>query len=330
VVVLDLVEKVAPLGDGMVVRVPVDHQEDVALARKWCDMTGNVFLSAGDGWIEVRRGRPRSAVEALSQSRRPGVRLWMYTNFDCNLACSYCCVRSSPSVARRALGHEVIARVAADAARCGVAEFYLTGGEPFILSDIGDSISACVELRPTTVLTNGMLFRGRRLQVLESLPRENLALQISLDSPTPERHDKNRGDGSWDRAVEGIRTARGLGFRVRAAATIDNSERTTEDEGLSFRAFLDELGIDRDDQLIRPLAKRGLSTTGVTLRTETMVPEVTVTADGVYWHPVGADDPDMLIDREIFPIDEHIAKVISLFEEHTQRMESAATVFPCA
>lgn len=60
-----------------------------------------------------------------------------------------------------------------------------------------------------------------------------------------------------------------------------------------------------------------------------VVPEVTVTASGVYWHPVGADDPDMLIDREIFPISARITKVIALFEERRQKLETSATVFPC-
>ncbi len=32
----------------------------------------------------------------LPPSARPGSRLWIYTNVDCNLACDYCCVRSSP------------------------------------------------------------------------------------------------------------------------------------------------------------------------------------------------------------------------------------------
>ena len=48
---------------------------------------------------------------------------------------------------------------------------------------------ACTAAAPTTLLTNGMLFAGRRLETLRSLPRERVTLQISLDSPTPERHD---------------------------------------------------------------------------------------------------------------------------------------------
>ena len=31
-------------------------------------------------------------------------KLWLYTNYDCNLKCSYCVAKSGPNVPRRALG----------------------------------------------------------------------------------------------------------------------------------------------------------------------------------------------------------------------------------
>ncbi len=31
-------------------------------------------------------------------------KLWMYTNYDCNLRCSYCVAKSGPNAPRRALG----------------------------------------------------------------------------------------------------------------------------------------------------------------------------------------------------------------------------------
>ncbi len=329
-VILDLVEQLAPVAQGMTVRLPARDEAEVELARTWCALTGNTLVGSDGGVIEVRRGRPAAAAQLLPPSRRPGVRLWMYTNFDCNLACAYCCVRSSPRAPRRALGHERIAQLAAEAAEWGVAELYLTGGEPFILPDIGQSIRACVRHRPTTVLTNGMLFKGRRLDTLAALPREDLALQISLDSATPDRHDRNRGDGSWSRAMDGIRTALRLGFRVRVAATIEQNDPEALREADRLSNLLDELGIAEEDQLTRPVALRGFADSGLVLEQATMVPEVTVTATGVYWHPVGADDVDMLIDTEVFPLAARIDRVVELFEEYAQRQASAAMVFPCA
>jgi hypothetical protein len=39
-----------------------------------------------------------------------GSRLWLYTNFDCNLACDYCCARSSPRAPARRLPVDVARR----------------------------------------------------------------------------------------------------------------------------------------------------------------------------------------------------------------------------
>jgi MoaA/NifB/PqqE/SkfB family radical SAM enzyme len=111
---------------------------------------------------------------------------------DCNLACDYCCARSSPQTPRRALGVDRVRRLATEAADAGVSELLLTGGEPFLLPDIDELVAACTEILPTTLLTNGMLFRGARLERLRRMDRDRLAVQISLDSATPELHDRHR------------------------------------------------------------------------------------------------------------------------------------------
>lgn len=63
---------------------------------------------------------------------------------------------------------------------------------------------------------------------------------------------------------------------------------------------------------------------------ESLVAEVTVTADGVYWHPVAADHDDQLVTRDIFPLDRAIAEVRRRFAEHRTRADAAAQWFPCA
>ena len=45
---------------------------------------------------------------------------------------------------------------------------------------------------------------------------------------------------------------------------------------------------------------------------DNLVPEVTVSADGVYWHPlVSPSDGDMLVTRQIFPL----AKAVECIEQ---------------
>lgn len=163
----------------------------------WCRFTRNTLvdttLKAGRTRWVIRCGEAPANADA---DRPVGSRLWLYTNFHCNLHCEYCCVRSSPKAPRRKLGLERVRRIAAEAAELGVNEIFVTGGESFLLADIGDILAACTATAPTTVLTNGMLLSGRRLGTLRSLPRDRLTLQISLDSPTPERHDRQCGTGT--------------------------------------------------------------------------------------------------------------------------------------
>ncbi len=329
-VVLDLVERVAAAARGTTVAVPLHGGTDAALLETvaaWCAHSGNELVEIRDNTAIVRRGRSPDPLAELAPEQLPGTRLWIYTNFDCNLACDYCCVRSSPQTARRALGVDRVRRLATEAVEAGVSELLLTGGEPFLLPDLDDLVAACTTALPTTLLTNGMLFRGSRLERLRRMDSSRLTLQISLDSANPGLHDQHRGAGTWQRAVAGIRTAHAEGFRVRVAATLQSEHIV---ELTEFHTFLDSIDIARDDQVIRPLAHRGVADSGLELTRESLIPEVTITADGVYWHPVGADHADQLVTPVIFPLREAITEVRRRFTEYRARENAAAQWFPCA
>ncbi|MCP3759694.1 radical SAM protein [Streptomyces sp. TBY4] len=326
-VILDLVEKLSAAAEGDTVTLSIATPDQAALAAAWCDRTGNTLITADSATVTVRRGRPPDPIAALPPARRPGARLWLYTNFDCNLACDYCCARSSPQTARRALGVDRVKEIAKAAPDAGVNEILLTGGEPFMLPDLDEIVAACTAVLPTTLLTNGMLWRGRRLQMLQAMPHDRLALQISLDSATPDLHDSHRGKGTWAKAVAGIHTALGEGFTVRVAATLTTDDQHEERE---LRSFLDSLGIAREHQVVRPLAHQGAADEGLELTVETLVPEVTITADGVYWHPVGADNDEQLVTRDIFPLDAAIALVREQYRTYRNTADAAARTFPCA
>jgi len=311
---------------GDLVAVVGDEESIGPELETWCRFTGNPLLET-----TVDNGRTRwvfrcGAVPAHVDDNRPvGSRLWLYTNFDCNLHCDYCCVRSSPTAPRRELGLVRVQRIAREASELGVKEIFVTGGEPFLLEDIGDILLACAAAAPTTVLTNGMLFTGRRSESLESLPRDRIVLQISLDSPTSELHDLHRGTGTWARTREGIQRARAYGFRVRLAATV-----STDAEDEEFRKFLDEEKVAEEDRVIRRIALRGAANEGVAISRADLVPEVTITSDGVYWHPVGADDTDLLVTRNIFPLAESFAAVRRAFDREGEHAHKLARIFNCA
>ena len=58
-------------------------------------------------------------------------KLWIYTNYDCNLRCSYCVARSSPNAPRRAIGLANAKRLVDEAVALGFSQVFFTGGEPF-------------------------------------------------------------------------------------------------------------------------------------------------------------------------------------------------------
>ena len=311
---------------GALIAVTGDEEGLGPELETWCRFTGNTLVET-----TFEDGRARwvfrcGALPSAAGDNRPlGSRLWLYTNFDCNLRCDYCCVRSSPTAPRRELGLKRVQQIAREAAELGVKEIFVTGGEPFLLEDIGEILLACAAAAPTTVLTNGMLFTGRRAETLKALPRDRIVLQISLDSPTPERHDLHRGPGTWARTREGIQRARALGFRVRLAATV-----STDSEEEEFRRFLDDENISEEDRVIRRIALRGAASEGLAVSRTDLVPEVTITAEGVYWHPVGAEDEDLLVTRNIFPLAESFAAVRHAFEHEREHADKLARIFNCA
>jgi sulfatase maturation enzyme AslB (radical SAM superfamily) len=238
-------------------------------------------------------------------------KLWIYTNYDCNLRCSYCVAKSSPNALRRALGFQNVIRLVDEAIELGFDHIFFTGGEPFLLKDIHDMLAYSSARVKTTVLSNVMILRGSRLQKLMAIANDNLVVQASLDGGRPEEHDAYRGQGAWAKAVEGIRILQDAGVRVRIGTTETPVNCMHLDD---LYTFLDSLGIPREDHFIRPLAKRGYSKEGMELGMDNLVPELTVNIDGVFWHPLSTD-ADMQVARKIFPLRHSVIKVQELMDE---------------
>jgi MoaA/NifB/PqqE/SkfB family radical SAM enzyme len=227
-------------------------------------------------------------------------KLWVYTNFDCNLRCAYCVAESSPTAPRRALGLPVVRRIVDEAVALGFGDIYFTGGEPFLLDDIYDMLAYAAPRLRTTVLTNGMLLKGTRLERLRAVAHPNLTVQVSLDGGRAEFHDAWRGAGTWIKTVKGIRALQNAGFPVRLGTTETPANAAHLDE---LRQFRRGLGIGDADHFVRPLARRGFATEGAEVSVATLMPEMTVTADGVFWHPLASpSSTDMRVSADIFPL----------------------------
>jgi diadenosine tetraphosphatase ApaH/serine/threonine PP2A family protein phosphatase/pyruvate-formate lyase-activating enzyme len=293
------------------------------------------FAAEGVGWADPAEAEDDGLpVMPLFGSEVFPPRLWVYSNFHCNLACDYCVVASSPRARRRSLGLERFRRLVDEAVQESFAELYVTGGEPFVEPDIVAMLEYASDRLPTVVLTNAMLFTGRRREELGRLAgRANLVLQSSVDGARPETHDAWRGAGSWAKAMEGLAYARELGLPLRVAMTETPENR---DEVSELRELLASLDIVGDAFAVRPLVKRGFAQDvdgGMEVSEAVMVPELTVTADGVHWHPVGGDSessPDMVVARGEVSLREGKRLVVQRFLELRQADGSLPAAFHCA
>ena len=237
-------------------------------------------------------------------------KLWIYTNYDCNLKCSYCVAKSGPNVPRRALGLANVKRLVDEAVELGFSDVFFTGGEPFILKDIYDMLAYSSARVKTTVLTNAMLLRNKRLDKLCEIANDNLLVQVSLDGGRPEDHDAYRGKGSWAKTVESIKLLQERGFRVYLSTTETPANSARLDKVCEFHR---SLGIPDEDHFVRPLAKRGYSREGLELDMTNLLPEVTVNLDGVFWHPLSTD-ADMQVGKKIFPLASAVERIQSQLE----------------
>jgi hypothetical protein len=82
--------------------------------------------------------------------------------------------------------------------------------------------------------------------------------------------------------------------------------------------------------VIRRIVLRGSAAQGLALARVDLVPEITITVDGVYWHPVGADDADLFLTAEIFPLAEAFAALRRALDRESEHGRRLATIFNCA
>jgi len=244
-----------------------------------------------------------SARRPANQASEFQWKLWLYTNYDCHLRCSYCLAESSPRAARRALGIENVQRLVDEALDLGFEEIFFTGGEPFILDEIYGMLAYAAARMKTTVLTTAMLLKGRRLERLNQVASQNLTLQVSLDGGRAEPHDAYRGQGTWEKTVASIRRLKELGYHVRLSTTETPANAKSLDEICALHL---SMGIPEKDHFIRPLAKRGFSKDGIEVGMTSINPELTINAEGVFWHPLSTA-ADMQVSKKIFPLEEAVA-----------------------
>jgi sulfatase maturation enzyme AslB (radical SAM superfamily) len=150
--------------------------------------------------------------------------LWFNTGTLCNIACRNCYIDSGPR--KDQLSYLAPDEVSAfldeiDRSGMGRLEIGFTGGEPFMnpgfFTMLDDALSRGHDV---LVLTNAMRPMQRakaRLLDVKSRYGNRLRLRVSLDHSTPERHDEERGAGSFTPTLRGLIWLAECGFNVSVA-----------------------------------------------------------------------------------------------------------------
>lgn len=134
----------------------------------------------------------------------------------CNLTCHHCFISCGPeNRSFELMPKEDVLLALEESKDYGVKEYYFTGGEPFIHPDMAEILEAALAIGPATVLTNGTLLKPavvERLARAEQASLYSLELRVSIDGYSPETNDPIRGDGTFERAMSGVRLLVEHGF----------------------------------------------------------------------------------------------------------------------
>ncbi len=172
------------------------------------------------------------SLRAVVPLREPET-LWYNTGTLCNITCTKCYIKSSPT--NDALVYLTTAEVEdyldQIAARdWPVREIGFTGGEPFMnpqmISMARAALSRGFEVLILTNAMRPMMRPDMRAGLLELLGEfgDRMTLRISLDHFSARRHDAERGSGSFSRTIKGMEWLRDNGFRMAVAGRIEWSE----------------------------------------------------------------------------------------------------------
>lgn len=179
----------------------------------------------------------------------------------CNLACTHCFVSCSPTNHT----HELmtlaeIRPYLEEGASLGVKEYYFTGGEPFLNPEIEDILSAALEVGPATVLTNGLILtppRCARLREIADASEYSLDFRVSLDGYDAATNDPIRGEGTFERILDGALNLYRVGLNPVLTVTEVHSQNGTPRGKERFLELLRDLGIQKPRLKVLPIFQLG-------------------------------------------------------------------------
>jgi len=189
-----------------------------------------------DNWFVTPDGKPRGYIEPRALKE-----LWFHTGTACNLQCSFCLEGSGPGDTRLELVKFADVKPLIDESlTLDVEQFSFTGGEPFLAKQLVQILAYAATFKPCLVLTNGTDALQQRMDEVRTLlaSKHPVSFRISIDYPTAQQHDAGRGEGTFSKALQGLKALYDLGFSVSVARHMDKDEERAEMEAAYRELFV--------------------------------------------------------------------------------------------
>lgn len=176
----------------------------------------------------------------------------------CNLSCVYCYANSSvksPDDIPLNRWKDILLTMKCN----GLRAIKISGGEPTLHHSFSEIISWCSSEFITSINTNGTTIDCSAADFLSTLDLQEI--QISIDSTSPTHHDRVRGAGTWQRALDAAKliSERGIPLRISATIMDDNAH---EIDGL--RRLATTLGAELNLESLKPVGRAEKSSISAT------------------------------------------------------------------
>jgi hypothetical protein len=181
--------------------------------------------------------------------------LWFNTGTLCNITCANCYIESSPRNDRFAYLTFGDVKLYLDEIRdegLPTSLIGFTGGEPFMNAAFPAILEGTLARGfQTLTLTNAMRPMTRRKNAIARLTAEYgaaMRFRVSLDDHRANVHDQERGEGSFAKALEGLKWLASLGATVEVCARhLSGDDEASIRAGFARLFASHDIGIDCDD-----------------------------------------------------------------------------------
>jgi SynChlorMet cassette radical SAM/SPASM protein ScmE len=159
----------------------------------------------------------------------------------CNLRCKHCAFFSSAAEVDNDLPMEEWLKFFKELNKYAIKEVTFCGGEPFYRKDILELVDGVVRNRMRfSILTNGTLVNDDIVKSIAKTGRCNY-VQVSIDGFLPRTHDYLRGEGSFEKAIRGIKCLQKFAVPLHVRVTVFK-KNVDELENIA-RFLLEEINI---------------------------------------------------------------------------------------